>query len=87
MRLPLGDQLAVGLHVALLEVVHELVQVLAVRQEHMGLGTVEVVVPDAGDREDGQVLLERRGLEVLVHAVRALEELLNIGVADDERDR
>ena len=84
----LGDGLAVRLHVSLLEVVRELVQILVVRQERMGLGAVEVVVPDTEDREeDGQVLLERRGLEVLVHAVRALEELLDIVVADDERDR
>ena len=83
MRLPLGDQLAVGLHVALLEVVHELVQVLAVRQEHMGLGAVEVVVPDPEDsQEDWQVLLQRCGTEVLVHAVRAAKQRLKVIVTD-----
>ena len=52
MRLPLGDRLAVGLYVALLEVVREFVQVPVVRQERMGVSAVEVVVPDAKDREE-----------------------------------
>jgi hypothetical protein len=35
----LGDELAVRLHVALLEVVRELVHVLVVREERVGLRT------------------------------------------------
>ena len=72
----LGDGLAVGLHVSLLEVVGELVQVLVVRKERVSLRTVEIVVPDPEDRkENRQVLLEGSRLEVLVHLVPAVEEL------------
>ena len=53
----------------------------------MRLGAVEVVVPDTEHgEEDGQVLLERRGAEVLVHTMRTLEELLEVIEADDKRD-
>lgn len=43
----LGDGLSVGLHVSLLEVIGELVEVLVVREERMRLGAVEVIVPNA----------------------------------------
>jgi hypothetical protein len=49
--------------------------------------TVKVVVPDTDDsHKNRQILLERRGLEVLVHRVRAAEELLKVLEADHERD-
>ena len=46
------DVLAVRLHVALLHVSCETAQVLVVRQQSLSLGAVEVVVPDAYERED-----------------------------------
>jgi hypothetical protein len=46
------DVLAVALHVALLEVGGEAVQVLVVGQQGVGLGAVEVVVPDTQKGED-----------------------------------
>ena len=69
--------LAVGLHGELLQVGRETVQVLAVRQHGMALGTEEVDVPDVeqAHQRDG-IVLERRVAEVLVDSVEALEELL-----------
>ena len=43
----LGNVFAVRFHVALLEVGGEAGKVLVVRQDGLGLGAVEVVVPDA----------------------------------------
>lgn len=84
----LSDELPVRLHVALLEVVRELVKVLVVREEELRLRAVKVVVPEPDEREeDGEVLLEWRGLEVLVHAMRTAKQLLKVVVPDDERDR
>ena len=61
------DRLAVALHVELLQVRGEAGEVLAVRQDRLGLGAEEVVVPDADEAEQhGQVPLDRRGAEVLV---------------------
>ena len=65
--------LAVGLHVALLEVGREAGHVLVVREDGLGLVAVEVVVPDADEGEDhGDVLLKRGGAEVLVVLIAAL---------------
>jgi hypothetical protein len=83
-----GNELSVRLHVSLLEVIGELVEVLVVGEKKLSLGTVEIVVPDADDSQDnGKVLLQRSLLEVLVHAVSTLEELLEVIIADDESDR
>ena len=82
-----GDPLAVGLHVALLEVGWEARQVLVVGQNGVGLGAEEVVVPDPEQRQrDRQVLVERRGPEVLVHLVRAFQQGTEVLKADAERD-
>ena len=52
-----GYALAVRLHVALLEVRGEAGQVLVVRQDGVGFGAEEVVVPDAQQRQrDRQIL-------------------------------
>jgi hypothetical protein len=70
------DALAVALHVELLQVRGEAREVLVVRQHGDGGGVEEVVVPEADEcQEDGQVLLERRAPEVLVHGVVAAEHL------------
>lgn len=83
----LGDGLSVGFHVALLEVVGKLVQVLVVREQCLGLGAVKVVVPDSDEgQDDGQVVLERSLGEVDVHLVCAEQELFKVFVADDEGD-
>jgi len=84
----LGNELAVRLHVSLLEIIGEFVKVLVVGEKKLSLGTVEVVIPDTnGSQNDGKVLLQRRLPEVLVHAVGTLEELLEIIIADNESDR
>ena len=65
--------LAVGFHVALLEVGGEAVHVLVVGQDGLGFGAVEVVVPDTDQgQQHGNVLLEGGGGKVHVHLVGAL---------------
>ena len=79
--------LAVGLHGELLQVGRETVQVLAVRQHGVALGTEEVDVPDVEEahQRDG-VVLERRVAEVLVDGMEALEELLEaLGAEHDDQ--
>ena len=69
-----GDVLAVRLHGQLLEVGGEALQVLLVGQHGHRLRAEEVVVPDGEEtHEHGQVALEGRGAEVLVHLVEAVE--------------
>ncbi|EPE06598.1 hypothetical protein F503_02726 [Ophiostoma piceae UAMH 11346] len=80
-------RLAVGLHGQLLQVGREAVQVLVKRSDKVGLGVVEVRVPDAQQAgEHGDVLVERRlgAAEVLVHGVRASQELVEVVVANVE---
>ncbi len=48
----ISDLLSVGLHVSLLEVGGEPVEVLVVGEEGVGLGAVEVSVPDAQQSQD-----------------------------------
>ena len=82
-----ADMLAVGLHGELLQVGREAVQVLAVRQHGVALGTEEVDVPDIeqAHQRDG-VVLERGVAEVLVDGVEALEELLEaLGAEHDDQ--
>ena len=84
----LGNELSVRLHISLLEVIGELVEILIVGEKKLSLGAVEIVVPDANDgQNDGKVLLKGCFLEVLVHAVSTLEELLEVIIADNESDR
>ncbi|MNT27298.1 hypothetical protein D3C72_1629240 [compost metagenome] len=79
---------AVGFHVALLEVGREAVHVLVVRQDRFGFSTEEVVVPDADQcQQHRQVFLSRGGGEVLVHRVRAGEQLNKVVVAHGQDDR
>lgn len=83
-----GNRLSVRLHVALLEVVGKLVEVLVVWQECVSLRAVEVVVPDSQySQNDRQVLLEGSCPEMLVHAMGTLEQLLKVVVANDESNR
>ena len=82
-----ADVFAVGLHGELLQVGRETVQILAVRQHGVALGTEEVDVPDIeqAHQRDG-VVLERGVAEVLVDGVEALEELLEaLGTEHDDQ--
>ena len=82
-----ADVLAVGLHGQLLQVGREAVQILAVRQHGVALGTEEVDVPDVeqAHQRDG-VVLERGVAEVLVDGVEALKELLEaLGAEHDDQ--
>ena len=84
----LGNELAVRLHVPLLEVIGELVKVLVIGEKKLGLSTVEIVVPEADDgQDDREVPLQGSLPEVLVHAVSTLEELLKVIISDNESDR
>ena len=82
------DRLPVALHLQLLEVRRQVGEVLAVRQDRDGLGAEEIVVPDADQpQEHRQVLLDRRGPEVLVHRVEAGEHLAERVGADRDHQR
>ena len=82
------DALAVALHVELLQVGRQPMQVLFVRQHGVRLGAEHARVPHAQQPEHHrQVALDRRGPEVLVHLVRAVEELLEVPEAGGQRDR
>ena len=82
-----ADMLAVGLHGELLQVGRETMQVLAVRQHGVALGTEEVDVPDVEQaHQRNGIVLERRVAEVLVDSVEALEELLEaLGTEHDDQ--
>ena len=71
--------LAVALHGELLEVGGEAFQVLVVGQDGDGLRAVEVVIPQGQEAvEDGDVLLEGRGAEVLVHRMESGEHFAEV---------
>ena len=83
-----GHALPVRLHRQLLEVGGEALQVLAVRHDAEGLRAEEVRVPDAEEpHQHGEVALERRRAEVLVHRVEAGEQLAEAVGADREHRR
>ena len=82
------DVLAVALHRQLLQIGREALQVLLVGQHRHGLGAEEVVVPDRQQaHEHRQVALERRGAEVLVHLVEAVEHGAEVLRADGKHRR
>jgi len=84
----LCNELAVGFHVSLLEVIGELVKVLVIGEKQLGLSTVKIVVPDADGGQDNREVPLQGGLpEVLVHAMSTLEELLKVIISDNESDR
>ena len=71
--------LAIALHGELLEVGGEAFQVLVVGQDGDGLCAVEVVIPQGQEAvEDGDVLLEGRGAEVLVHRMKSGEHFAEV---------
>ena len=80
--------LAVGLHGQLLQVRREAGEILGVGEHGVRLRTQEVGVPDAEQtHEDRNVLLERRGAEVLIHGMHASEELAEVLRADGGHER
>jgi len=84
----LCNELAVRLHVSLLEVIGELVKVLVIGEKQLGLSAVKIVVPDTEDgQDDREVLLQGSLPEVLIHAVSTLEKLLKVIISDNESDR
>ena len=71
-----ANGLAVGLHGQLLQVCGEAVQVLVVGQNRVGLSTEEVHVPDVQQtHQNGYVLSQGSGAEVLIHCMEASEEV------------
>lgn len=79
----LGDRLTVGFHGKLLQVSWESVHVLVKRCHKLGLGLVEIVVPDGEQTsEEWNVLLEWSVLEVLVNGLGTFQKLLEVVVAD-----
>ena len=68
--------LAVGLHGQLLQVCGETVQVLVVGQNRVGFSTQEVHVPHVQQtHQNGYVLRQGSGAEVLIHCVETSEEV------------
>src|SRR6267378_4564943 len=66
--------LAVALHRQLLQVGRKTFEVLLVRKNRDCLRAEEISVPDRQKaQENGQIALERRGAEVLIHLVKAVE--------------
>ena len=79
------DVLAVGLHGELLEVGGEALEVLLVGEDGDGLGVEEVGVPDGEEAEEGgEIFLEGRGAEVVVHGVEAFEHGAEVVGADGD---
>ena len=80
--------LAVALHRQLLEIGRESLEVLLVGQDRHRLRAEEVVVPDGEQtHQHRQVALERRGAEVLVHLVKAIEQRAEIIRPDRQHGR
>ena len=73
------DVFSVALHIELLEVGRQAAKVIIIRQNRHGLGTEEVVVPDAYEsQEHRQVALKRRRAKMLVHRVETGEHLAKL---------
>lgn len=81
------DALAIALHVALLEIGGEAVEILVVGQDGLRGGAVEIIVPDAEQtKSDGKVAFEIGCAEMFVHFVCARQERFEIVKADVEGD-
>src|SRR4051812_32733485 len=82
------DVFAVALHRQLLQVGGESLQVLLVWQYRDGFRTKEIAVPDTQDAHQyGQVALERRSAEVLVHLVKAFQHGPEVFRTDGDHSR
>ena len=83
-----GDVLSIALHRQLLEVRGKSLQVLLVRQHRNRLGAEEIAVPDAQEAdEDRQVALKRRGAEMFIHLMEAVQHGAEILRTDGQHGR
>jgi len=75
-RFPLpGDALAIAFHFSLLQICRQVFQVLVIRQDGLGVGAEEVVVPNAQNcHHDWNVALKGGVAEVLVCQISAAQE-------------
>src|SRR5690606_12438141 len=70
---------AVALHVTLLEVGSEPVQVLVVGQDGVGFGVKKVVIPNAHQRHNNRYIVFKRCVaEMLVRSVCPLQQLFKV---------
>jgi len=75
----LGDALAVAFHVQLLQIGGEAAQILVVGRDGNGAAIEELAVPEAHHgQHHGHVLFQRGLAEVLVHRMRAGEEIAEV---------
>ena len=82
------DGLAVALHIQLLQIVGQRAQIVVVDQRHLTGGAEKVDVPHPERGQDHrQILFQRRGAEVFVHRVRAVEQLREMLHAQIHHDR
>jgi hypothetical protein len=80
--------LAVAFHLQLLQVGRQAAQRAVVRRDAAAGEAVEVAVPDVEQAQARrQVALQRRGAEVLVHRMRAGQQLAKALRADGDGDR
>ena len=80
--------LTVGLHVALLEVSRKTVHVLIVWQNRFSFSAIEIVVPQANQRQQyRQVVRQLCFGEVTIHRMRAGQQLLEIIKTNRQRNR
>ena len=82
-----SNRFSVTLHVALLKVRRKPMHILIVWQDHFGLCSKEVAVPDAYERQDNRdVSFERLRAEMAVHVERTLEKFSEVVVTDKTGD-
>jgi hypothetical protein len=80
--------LAIAFHGQLLQIGRKALEVLLVGQHSHRLRPEEVVVPDAQQRhQHGEIPLERRGAEMLVHFVKAVQHGPVVIGADSQHGR
>src|SRR5262249_35133758 len=83
-----GHVLAVALHGELLEIRREALEILLIRQHSDGLGAEEIIVPDGEQTHQyRQVALERRGAEMFVDLVEAIQHRAEIAGTDGDHSR
>ena len=80
-------RLAVALHVKLLQIRRQELQILVIRNHRIPVDIVIVVVPNPQQRHNHRnVLLQRRGTEMVVHRLGAAQKLVKILVPDRNRN-
>ena len=83
----LEERLAVALHVKLLQIRRQELQILVIRNHRIPVDIVIVIVPNPQQRHNHRnVLLQRRGTEMVVHRLGAAQKLVKILVPDRNRN-